>query len=732
MKKIFSLLIFAMLIAACGQRRATEPVRQNVIDSIPTEKPILDKKYSLDIDRFTKIVEVTFGNEGVQHTKLPEGVSVTANNNDIKFVSVTAGVEFKLSGRCDNGSFAVESDSSVVVTLANLALASRKSTPMQIECREVAYLHYLKGSSNYLVDAPCPAAADTVKTAATIRTAGDLVMCGSGKIAISGKRRGAIYSNGRIIVNSGTISVEDAVRDAICADGGIAVAGGNIRINATKDAIKSKFGNVLFLGGIVQLNSTGQKGDGVQAANIYIYDGYVAITTKGDASRGFNAKKSVGAMGGTLSVITEGGATFSPKKADYSSSACIKCNVSMYMKDGYLNLENRAAAGKGINCNGKMQMDGGLLLVRNFGNDVVHPTLQNAHASAKGIKCDSVICINGGKMEVVVQGEGERCEGFESKENIIIGGNADVYIYATDDAINCGKELIVNSGRVYAYSANNDAIDSNGKITINGGTVIANGSDSPEQGIDCDFDANFCITGGEVVSIGGMMGRTPNMPRNKFTTARSIAVGGIELVRDRYISLCDEKGKAIISYKLPRTIGRAGVVMSSPALADGGNYRLMLSDTIDGGNHIGNGIYRNNKVCGEVKGNITIASIVTMMDAEGKTEALQADSTEYEPGMMPPPPGMRAPGMMPPPPHGKGGPGMPPPGMGGPGMMPPPPHGKGGPGMPPPFDFNSIPDSIKSKFFSPDGKPMPGFPFPGRRGADEGYNADNLPGGGWK
>ena len=709
MKKILSLLIFAMLIAACGQRRAAEPMRQNVIDSIPTEKPILDKKYNLDIDHFTKIVEVTFGNEGVQHTKLPEGVSVTTNNNDIKFISNAAGVEFKLSGRCDNGSFALQSDSAVVITLGNLALASQKGTSVQLECREVAYLHYQKGTSNYLVDAPCPAAADTVKTAATIKSTGDLVMCGSGKIAICGKRRSAIYSHGRIIVNSGTISVEDAVRDAICADGGIAVAGGNIRVNATKDAIKSKLGNVLFLGGITQLNSTGQKGDGVQAANIYIYDGYVAITTKGNASRGFNAKKSVGAMGGTLSVITEGDVTFSPKKADYSSSACIKCDLSMYMKDGYLNLENRAAAGKGINCNGKMQMDGGLLLVRNFGNDVIHPTIQDAHASAKGIKCDSVICINGGKMEVAVLGEGERCEGFESKDKIIIGGNADVYIYATDDAINCGSEFIVNSGRVYAYSVGNDAIDSNGKITINGGIVIANGSDSPEQGIDCDFDANFCITGGELISIGGMMGRAPNMPRNKFTTARSIAVGGVELARDKYINLCDEKGKSIISYRLPRTIGHGGVVISSSSLADGGNYRLMLSDTIAGGNHIGNGMYRNNKVCGEVKGDITIASIVTMMDAEGKTEALQADTTEYTPGMMPPPPGMGAPG-----------------------MMPPPPHGKGGPGMPPPFDINNIPDSIKSKFFSPDGKPKPGFPFPGRRGTDEGYNINNLPGGGWK
>ena len=69
---------------------------------------------------------------------------------------------------------------------------------------------------------------------------------------------------------------------------------------------------------------------------------------------------------------------------------------------------------------------------------------------------------------------------------------------------------------------------------------------------------------------------------------------------------------------------------------------------------------------------------------------------------------------------------MPPPG--GFGNFPPP--GKGAPGMPPPgFNINDIPDSIKNKFFGPDGKPN--MPFPPRRGNTEGYNATNLPGGGW-
>jgi hypothetical protein len=51
--------------------------------------------------------------------------------------------------------------------------------------------------------------------------------------------------------------------------------------------------------------------------------------------------------------------------------------------------------------------------------------------------------------------------------------------------------------------------------------------------------------------------------------------------------------------------------------------------------------------------------------------------------------------------------------------------------MPPPgFDSNNLPDSIKEKFRAGAGKfPPPPAGMFNRR--DEGYNATNLPGGGW-
>ena len=724
MKKLLSSLLLMLLIVACGEKIPTANISHNILDSIPNERPILEEKYNLNKENFNKIVDITFNNGTVQHSQLPQGVYAQSDGKNIRFASRISGVEFRLSGHSNDGSFSVDSDSSVLVTLNDVALASRNSTPIKIACREVAYLQCIGKVANYLADYHTEA--DTEKTAAALETTGEIVLCGGGKLALCGKRRYAMHCNGRLLINNIALVVENSVHDAISTIGGIAVVKGNIHINSTKDAIKAKKGNVLFFDGNISLNATGEKGDGVQADNIYMYGSNLSIKTSGNASRGLSSKGSIYIIDGSLSVLTEGEAIFTAKKADYSSNACIKCEKAMYIGGGYLNLENTATAGKGINCNGKLQMNGGILLVRNYGEDIVHPTIADAHASAKGIKCDSTIAINGGKIEVLVFGKGERCEGMESKDEIYISGDANIYVYASDDAINSGGNFIMNNGKLYAYSANNDGIDGNKGIIINGGTLIANGSGSPEQGIDCDFDGNMRITGGTVVAIGGMMGDKPNIPRNKFSTQQAVAWSGIELQRDKHINLCDEKENIILSYKLPRSMSHAGVVISSPLLQKDGTYTLSTSETITADSHIGNGLFTNGKCAAtEDKKEITLTALVTKINAAGEIESISTDTMDITKGMMPPPPfGM-----------GGGGPGIPPPfanGQGGPGM--PPPDFKNAPGMPPPpFDINNIPDSIKKRFpFPGDGKmPFPPPHFDGMRGKDEGYNAGNLPGGGW-
>ncbi len=695
-------MILLLTIVACGEKKAPVSTSYNILDSIPNEKPIIEEKYTLDKAKFTQFVDVIFADGAVQHSKLPQGVNAQTDGRNIHFISQVAGIEFRITGKSSDGSFSVASDSSVLVTLDKVALSSRENTPIRIDCHKVAFLQCSGKAVNYLVDTPHTTDNNISKTAAAIESTGDIVLCGGGKIALCGKRRFALHSNGRLLIDDIVLVVENSVRDAISTIGGIAIIKGNIHINATKDAIKAKKGNVLFIDGNISLATSGEKGDGVQAADIYMYGGNVSIRTGGNASRGFNAKGSVYILDGSLAVLTEGDAIFTEKKADYSSNACLKCGNALYIGGGYTNLENHATAGKGINCNGKMQMNDGILLVRNYGEDIVHPTIADAHASAKGIKCDSTIAINGGKTEVLVFGKGERCEGMESKDKIVISGDANIYVYSSDDAINSGGNLTINGGKLYAYSAQNDGIDGNAGIIINGGTVIANGCESPEQGIDCDFDSNLRITGGTVVSIGGMMGNKPNIPRNRLSTQQTVVWSGAELQRNKYINLCNEKGETIVSYKLPRSINHAGVLISSPMLRNNETYTLSISDTIATESHIGNGLFTDgNCPKAENMQKFPITALITQIDAEGNVEAISADTVDINKGMMPPPPFSM----------GKGAPGMP----------------------PPPFDIKNIPDSIKERFqFPKEGKmPFPPPTFGKMQATDEGYNASNLPGGGW-
>ena len=705
MKKLLSLSLLLLFIVACVERKSPIATTYNILDSIPQERPVLEEKYNLNKEKFKHVVDVIFNGGFVQHSQLPQGVNAQTDGKNIHFISKIAGVEFRLTGQSNDGCFSVASDSSVLVTLDGVALASRNYTPIIINCGEVAFVQCIGQTINYLVDNMLQEPnADISKTAAAIESTGDIVMCGGGKIALCGKRRFALHSNGRFIANDIVLVVENSVRDAISTIGGIAFVKGNIHINATKDAIKAKKGNVLFLDGNISLTSTGEKGDGVQASNIYMYGSNISIKTSGNASRGFNSKGSIYILDGSLSVLTEGDAIFTEKKADYSSNACIKCEKALYIGGGYTNLENHATAGKGINCNGKLQINDGILLVRNYGEDIVHPTIAEAHASAKGIKCDSTIAINGGKTEVLVFGKGERCEGIESKDEIVITGDANIYVYASDDAINSGGNLTMNNGKLYAYSAQNDGIDGNTGIIINGGTVISNGSGSPEQGIDCDFDGNLRFTGGTIVSIGGMIGDKPNIPRNRLSTQQTVVWSGVELQREKVINLCDETGKAIISYELPRSINHAGVLISSPLLQKDAVYTLSTSDSIaTDSHHLGNRLFTGgNCTQTEEKNKFSITTLITKINADGEVESILADTTDINKRTMPPPPPFAM---------GKGAPGMP----------------------PPPFDINNIPDSIKERFpFPGNGKmPFPAPSFDGMCGKDEGYNASNLPGGGW-
>ncbi len=665
-----SIYIILLILTACSH-----PQQEVVVSfpGIPQEQPELPIYAQLKEREFAHRVEVFYLGDSVHVSSLPAGVLVRRERANLTVHSTASGVEFVLAGSSNNGSFTLHSEKSALLSLSSLDMKSGKNSAISIVSPSVSYIRSLSGTTT-IVDGEYDETLYIPKKSSTIRVEGSLVI-NNANVAFKSNRSSALICTGRLYIIDSNIAIEGTRIDGVVADSGVVASSSNIALNVTRDAFKSKKGAVAILKSNIAVNCNGEKGDGVQARNYYQFGGNVAIAVSGDVSRGINTKEAVYLMEGNLKIETSGNAIFSPKKFDYSAGSCIKSGTHTYIGRANVSLKNLSDGGKGINCNALLRMDGGTLLIENYGKGLQHPQEADAHSSSKGVKCDSTLVINGGIIDIRVFGEDERSEGLEAKHDMIFNGDAaKVNIFAYDDAINVGNNLIINGGYIYAYSVANDGIDSNGHITINGGVVLAIGSGSPEQGIDVDDFRRYNITGGIVVSVGGYMGSSPSMPYGD-NNQPSIVWTGLELNRNKYV-VVSHSDKDYMALYLPRTLADASLFFSSDCLKDGTDYTLFVTDSVLGGIYLGNGLYLDSEATASGEMSQAVAKIDYKADGNG---------------FPPPPPGFD--GKMP---DGNG--------------FPPPPPGFGGK--------------------MPDGN---GFPPPPFKWKDkEGYNKNNLPGEGWR
>ncbi len=713
------LFLLTIVSVACSDKK---PDIEAVIPNIPTSVPQLPESTCLNVDSFPVCIDVEYRGDTAFLSTLPQGVRATVDGARVGISSSLKGVHFTLRGEAGDGSFTLSSSDEVLVSMNALMLFSQHGNAMTITSPKGLFLRAVEGRPCYIMDAVVAEGEYVAKNSAAIRVDGNVVLCG-GSIAVKGQRMSAIHCSGRMILNNKNLAIERAFTDAIVADSGIVVAGGNIYVSDARDAFKSKRGNLVVLGGNIKVDAAREKGDGVQVRNFYLYAGNVEIKSSGVAARGINAKQAVYLMDGYLNVETSGEALFSPKKADYTSASCIKSGTHTYIRNACVALVNNGNGGKCVNCDGIMHIDGGTLSVLNRGNDVQHPEERDAHSSAKGVKCDSVLIIRGGAIDVRVFGKGERSEGVESKKNMFIGGNAAINIFAFDDALNAGGDILIDGGRLYAYSVANDGIDGNGRLSLKAGVVVANGSNAPEQGLDVDGDARFDVTGGVLVAVGGTMGPAPTLPRAQSTTQPVAACVGAELTRGKYAALCNDDGTVLYAYRLPRSLMGGAVTFSLPQMEVGNRYSFVLCDSVPGAQALGNGLLEGGRVDVSPLLSWKQEQLLAVVSADGTVRFLDKLAGGDNGGHpMPPPPfgGDNGGHPMPPPPFGgdNGGHPMPPP-FGG---------DNGGQPMPPPFGGDNGGHPMPPSFGGDNGgQPMP----PPFNFVDEGYNENNLPANGW-
>ena len=470
---------------------------------------------------FTKTVTLYYNGNSVNIGNDVDGVTIEANGAHVVVNSTVKEVEYVLSGSTTNGSFKMYSSNKYKLTLGGVSITNPTGAAINIQSKKRVFVVLEDGTENNLTDGTSYTTVDGEDMKACFFSEAQLIFSGAGTLNIAGLYRHALCSDDYIRFRKGVkLNIRQAVKDGIHTNDGVIIGGGILNIQATDDGIQSE-------------------------------DGDIVVT------------------GGRTTVLTTGNGVYEDN--DISSSSAINGGAAFTMTNGTVLLKSTGSAGKGLNVDGDINIDKGTLRVITTGKQYVY---QKLDSSAKGVKSKANVTINGGTIWVKATGD-EGSEGIESKATMTINGG-DIAVYAYDDAINASNHIEINGGNIYCYSISNDGIDSNGTITINGGVVVASGTTSPEDGIDCDQNT-FKITGGVVLGIGG----STSMPTSSACTQRSV-VYGASGTAGQYISIQNSSNESVLTYQIPRTYSKMTLLFSSPKMQTG-DYIVYTGGSVEGG-----------------------------------------------------------------------------------------------------------------------------------------------------
>lgn len=490
-----------------------------------------------------------------------------------------------------------------------------------------------------------------------------------GSITISQAASDGLHSEG-FLMDGGSLDIQ-ATSDAIDAGGGqLTINDGDIKITSTTQDVKGikSDADLTINGGKIAMTVSGAQSKGVSSKqNITINGGDISITISGatvlealdsgydpsyctaikstgsitmtdgsvtivapssnDGAKGFSADQDVIIEGGTLNISIAGsGTTYTNELGakDSYTACCIKSDLNTTITGGNVTCTSTGAGGKGISADGTLVIgelsasDANLVLnVTTSGERFyVSGSGNNAdYANPKAIKSEGNLTVNSGAITIKCTQTGEGGEGLESKSTLTINGGT-TNISAFDDCINASTHIAINGGNTYCVSSGNDAIDSNGTLAVTGGVTIANGSRSPECGIDCD-QSQFKVTGGILIGTGG----STSNPTTSVTTQNTVKYTG---TAGNSICIKNSSGEIILLYQIPTYTGTSTgggpgggggnssssvVLFSDPKLTKG-SYTIQYGGSISGGTTV-NGYNTGGSYTGGSSKSFTISSVLT-------------------------------------------------------------------------------------------------------------------------
>lgn len=442
------------------------------------------------------------------------GVSVAVTGADVVVTSNSgiSDINYYLSGTTANGMFKIYSDKKLKLRLNGVNITNLDGPAINVQSTKNITVYLDDSTTSKLTDGvsySTPPNSEDQKAA--FFSEGQLIFWGNGSLVINGKGNDqhGLKSDDYIQVNSGNIKIASAKKDGINANDGIFINGGMINVTSTGDGIDGGENHLKITNGQITILSTSADTDALKCdSSLTITGGNLNITVQGNQSKGLNAR-DVLLRGGTLNIITSGGAVLVPSGSGYDPSYCtaIKADVSLEIDSCTITIQTSGIAGRGISCDGVVNIKSGSLQITSSGNGNTYTNVSGQADAYHGpcINVDSTLNIIGGQITLIHSGRAGK--GISTDYKINIGSSGPETIlnitttgqritistnnYSEAKAISADSAITIVSGNITISSAD-DGIKSKQAITIEGGTVKINQS---VEGIEAP---NIYLNGGNV------------------------------------------------------------------------------------------------------------------------------------------------------------------------------------------------------------------------------------------
>ena len=565
----------------------------------PDEIIDADDENFVENSGFSYNVQVVFSATSVATvSNLPEGVTASVSNNDVVITSTISSVKYTLSGSTADGMFKIYSKKKYELYLDGVSINNNDGPAFNLQSSKRVFMVLAENSKNVLSDASTYAdAVNDEDQKGALFSEGSIIISGSGALSITGNYKHALACDEELIIRKGIdLDIISNVKDGIHTNDTVAICGGNIKITSVGDAVECEEGGITISGGSTNLATSGEKSHGLKSyGTIGISAGALKVTTTGDASKGISGDSDISITGGTIVAICKGDAIYDSDDNDATSSAGIKCDGNLIISDASYTAYSDGKGGKGINCDGTADFTNATIMIMTTGKKYTYSS--SIDSSPKGIKVEGDLTINDGSDITIQTTGGEGSEALESKSTMTINGGT-IQIVAYDDCINAANAIVINGGTIYCYSSNNDGIDSNGTISIAGGLIIASGTTSPEEGIDCDQN-NFAITGGTLIGFGG----ATSTPTSSSCTQNSLIYGASGSA-NTLLSISSSDGtKNLLTCVIPRQYQQMTLLFSSPSLTLNSAYIISTGGSVSNGT-----LFHNYYTGGTYSGGTTVTT----------------------------------------------------------------------------------------------------------------------------